>query len=267
MAGALERARLQMADACQRPGRDRGRKRGREDEPRGKRADRIAEVARAGNVAAHDAEPLGERAVDDVDPVHDAVALGNAPAARAVDADRVHLVEVGQRAILVGEIADRRDRRDMPVHGVDALEGDDLRRAGRQRLELRLEIGDVVVAEDAFLALPVADALDHRRVVLLVREDDAAGEQLDERRERRVVGDVGGGEEKGRLLAVEVGELGLELDMIVGRPRDIARAAGAGPDGVDRRVHGSDHLGMLTHAEIIVRAPHRTTLREPFAAK
>ena len=59
---------------------------------------------------------------------HDAVALGDAAAARAVKADRVHLVEIGQRAVLLGQIADRGDRRDVAVHRVDALEDDDLRR-------------------------------------------------------------------------------------------------------------------------------------------
>ena len=80
-----------------------------------------------GDVAAHDAEALGERAVDDVDPVHDAVALGQAAAARPVESDRVHLVEVGERAVLLREIADRADRRHQPVHGVDRFEGDYLR--------------------------------------------------------------------------------------------------------------------------------------------
>ena len=87
------------------------------------------QVAARGDVAAHDAEALGERAVDDVDAVHDAVALGDAAAARAVQADGVHLVEIGERAVFLGEIADRRDRRDVAVHRVDALERDDLRRA------------------------------------------------------------------------------------------------------------------------------------------
>ena len=42
-----------------------------------------------------------------VDPVGDLVALGNAAAARAVHADRMDLVEIGERVVLVGEVADR----------------------------------------------------------------------------------------------------------------------------------------------------------------
>ena len=53
----------------------------------------------------------------------------------------------------------------------------------------RFEVGEVVVAEDVLLAAAVADARDHRGVVLLVGEDHEAGQQLLQRDERRVVGD------------------------------------------------------------------------------
>ena len=120
----------------------------------------------------------------------DLVALGNAAAARAVHADRMDFVEVGQRVVLVGEVADRGDRRDVAVHRIDALERDQL---GRVRIlggEQLLEMLEIVVAEDALLAARIADAGDHRGVVELVREDDAAGQQLAERRQRRLVRDV-----------------------------------------------------------------------------
>src|SRR3990170_3103138 len=36
---------------------------------------------------------------------------------------------------------------------------------------------------------------------------------------------------------------------------DVASPAGPGADGVEGGMHGGEHLGMLTHAEIIVAAP------------
>ena len=84
----------------------------------------------AGDVAAHHPERLAQRALDDGDAAGDAVALGNAAAARAVHADRVDLVEIGERFIFVGEVADFGDRRDVAVHRIDALEGDQLGRVG-----------------------------------------------------------------------------------------------------------------------------------------
>ena len=84
---------------------------------------------------------------------------------------------------------------------------------------------DVVVTEDVLLAAAVADALDHRGVVLLVGEDHEARDQALQRRERRVIGDIGRGEEERCFLAVQIGKLGLELDMIMRGAGDVARAA------------------------------------------
>ena len=59
--------------------------------------------------------------------MRDTFSLGNAAAARAVHANRMHFVEIGQRVIFVGEVADRRDRRDVGFHRIDAFERDQLR--------------------------------------------------------------------------------------------------------------------------------------------
>ena len=104
--------------------------------------------ALARDVAAEAAERLGERAFEHVDAVHDAVALGDAAAARAVHADRVDLVDIGHGAVLLGEIADLLDRRDVAVHRIEALEGDQLRPLGTRGDQQLLEMRDVVVAED-----------------------------------------------------------------------------------------------------------------------
>ena len=145
----------------------------------------------------------------------------------------------------------------MAVHRIDALEDDQLGRFGRIVLEQRFQMLRVVMPPDALLAAAMADALDHRGVVLLIGKDHQAGDQLDERRERGVIGDIGRGEDERRLLAVQVGKLGLELDMIMGGAGDVAGAARAGADAIDRLVHGGAHFGVLAHAEIVVRAPHR----------
>ena len=129
-------------------------------------------------------------------------------------------------------------------------------RAGIERAELGLEVGQIVVLPDALGPAAVADAGDHGGVVLLVRQDDRAGQQLLQGGKRGVVGDIGRGEEQRRRLAVQVGELGLQLDVVVRGAGDIARAAGAGAGHIERRVHGSEHGGVLAHAQIVVGAPH-----------
>ena len=123
-------------------------------------------------------------------------------------------------------------------------------------LQLGFQVGQIVVAPDALLPAAVADAGDHGGVVLLVREDDAARQQLLQRRQGGVVGDVGRGEQQRRILAVQVRDLALQLDVVMGGAGDVARAARAGPGEVERRVHGGEHGRVLAHAEIVVRAPH-----------
>ena len=77
-----------------------------------------------------------------------AVALGHARAAGAVHADGMDLVEIGERAVAVGEVADLVDRRDVAVHRVDQFERHDLGRRRIGCLQQLLEMGEIVVAED-----------------------------------------------------------------------------------------------------------------------
>src|SRR4029079_4344660 len=111
-------------------------------------ADAVDDLGFRGDVTAHYAERLAEGPFDDVDPVRGLVACGEAAAARAVHADRVNLVDVGQRVVPVREVADRVDRRDVAVHRIDALEGDQLRNISALGGEQLFEVLDVVVAED-----------------------------------------------------------------------------------------------------------------------
>ncbi|PAV72687.1 hypothetical protein WR25_22134 [Diploscapter pachys] len=163
----------------------------------------VVKMKPGADIAAHHAERLAERALDDRQPVRDAFSLGNAAAARAVHADRMHFVEIGQRVIFVGEVADRGDRRDVGFHRIDALERDQLRHRrvfGRQQL---FEVREVVMAEDPLLAAGVANAGDHRGVVQFVRKDHAAGQDLGERRQRRLVRHIAAGEQQCAFLAVQ----------------------------------------------------------------
>src|ERR1700730_360074 len=90
-------------------------------------ADVIDKRRRAGDVAAHNAERLGQGALDHGWPVHDAVAFGDATAALPVKPDSMHLIEIGHRAIAIGYVTKFLDRSDIPVHRVDRLEAHELR--------------------------------------------------------------------------------------------------------------------------------------------
>ncbi len=253
---ALDARRLEVAHRRQRARDQHRRQRGREDEPRRVRADHVDDRLVGADIAAHHADRLAERAFDDRQPLGHTVALGNAAAARAVHADGMDFVEIGQRIVAVGEIANLGDRRDVAVHRIDALERDQLghRRVGAA--EQFLEMRDIIVAKDVLLAPRIADPRNHRGVVEFVREDHAARQHLGERRQRRLVRDIARREQQGAFLAVQIGQLGLEIDMVMRVAADIARAARAGADIVQRAFHRRDHIGVLAHREIIVRAPH-----------
>ena len=94
---------LQMPHRRRRPRRNRRGQRGGEDETGGIAAHRIHHLRAGRDIAAHHAIGLGQRAVDDVDPAHQPVALGHAAAARAVHAHGMNLVDIGQRAELLGQ--------------------------------------------------------------------------------------------------------------------------------------------------------------------
>ncbi len=128
-------------------------------------------------------------------------------------------------------------------------------RFGIGGLEQLLEMADVVVPPDLLLAAGLAHAFDHGIVVERVRQQQAIGQQLGDGRDAGLVRHIAGGENQRRRLAMQVGELALQLDQRMIGAGDIAGAAGAGAHAGGDIDHGADHLGVLGHAEIVVGAP------------
>ncbi len=122
-------------------------------------------------------------------------------------------------------------------------------------LEQLFEVADIVVPPDLLLAAGLAHALDHGIVVERVRQQQAVRQQLGDGRDAGLVRDIAGGEHQRGRLAVQVGELALQLDQRMVGAGDIAGAAGAGAHAGGDVDHGADHLGVLGHAEIVVGAP------------
>ena len=212
---------------------------------------------RAGDIAAHHAERLAERALDHRQPVHQALALGDAAAARAVEADRMDLVEIGHRAVLVGDVAELGDRRDVAVHRIDATRR---RPAWARRGSRSAQLAVEVVAGRCGAKTRRSARLWRMPSIIeawLPASDSTTqpGMLRGQRAERRPVGDVAGGEQQRRFLAVQVGELALEQHVVVVGAGDVAGAAGAGAAAVERLVHRLEHGRVLAHAEIVVGAP------------
>ena len=151
-----------------------------------------------------------------------AFALAQTSAARTIEADRVHFVDIGQCVVSFGKRDDFADRREVAVHRVEALEHDELGAVERFGGEQLFEMGDVVVAPQFLFAARALHALDHRIVVQGVGEDQAIGQKARDRRNRREIGYPARGEGERRLFAMQVGELGLELDDRIVRAGDVA---------------------------------------------
>ena len=152
-------------------------------------------------------------------------------------------------------------RRDVAVHRIEALAGDQLRPVGTRRDQELFQMRHVVVAEDLALAAGLAHAFDHRIVVQRVRQNEAVRNQLCDRRDAGLVRDVARGEQQRGLLAVQVGQFLFELHQRMMGAGDVAGAAGAGADSCGGLDHGADHLRMLAHAEIVVGTPDHDIAR------
>ena len=94
-----------------------------------------------------------------------------------------------------------------------------------------------------------------------IRQDQAVRDQLGQRRNAGLVRDVARGEQQRGVLAVQIGQFAFEFDQRVMGARDIAGAAGAGADPGRGLDHRADHLGVLAHAEIVVRTPDHDVAR------
>ena len=239
------------------PGRHHGGKRGGEDEARREAPDGVDDDGRRGDVPADDAEGLREGPLDHGQPIEHPVALGDAGTPRAVEPHRMDLVEVGEGVVPRRHVAQLSERRNVPVHGVHRLEADEGRTARADGGQMPLEIGRVVVAEDPLLRAAPADALDHRGVVLLVRQDHAAGQEAGQHADGGLVRGVAGREQERRGLLVQVRQLALEEHVGMRGAGDVAGPARPGADALEGLGHGLQHEGMLAHAEVVVGAPDR----------
>src|ERR1700732_91466 len=98
-------------------------------------AQEIDERRRPRDIAADRAKGLAEGTLNDGRAVHDAVALGNAAAARTVKPDRMHLIEISHRPETLGDVAQFADWRDVAVHRIHRLEAHELRPVGGHAVE------------------------------------------------------------------------------------------------------------------------------------
>ena len=238
---------LEVGDRGRSTGGNRWRQGRGKDETRRVRPDGVAHLGRGRDIATHHAVGLGKRPVDDIQPVHQAITLGNPCPTRAIHPDGVDLVDIGQRAEFIGNVANRLDRAEIAIHRVNRFKGDQLGCGGIIGGHKRAQVLHIVMAEDTLGPAIAADPFDHRRVVQLVGIDDQTGKQLGQRAERRVIGDIGTGEQQGGFLAVQVRQLFLKTFVVNRGARDIARPARPCTRRIKCFVHRGQNDRVLPH--------------------
>src|SRR3984893_5825207 len=117
---------LQEAYGGCRGGGERWRQSRGENEGGRERAYGIDDRRLGGDIGAKRSKSLGERPLNDVESIHDAVAFGDASATRTVETDRMHFVDVGHGVVTARKIGDLRDRGDVAMHRIETFEDDQL---------------------------------------------------------------------------------------------------------------------------------------------
>eukprot|EP00126_Sphaerothecum_destruens_P002551 Sdes_comp15981_c0_seq1m5138 len=252
----LNPAPLQMPHRGKRPRHNHRGQRGREYKPRRIAAYHIHHQLRGRYITPNHPKRLPQRPADDVHVMHHVHLLGDACAGGPVHADRVDFIEKCKGPVLFGQGADVADGGNGARHGVDGFKGDDFGGERIGRLQQRLEMAQIVVAEDALFRAAVADPLDHRCVVHLVRIKYTVGERARERAERRIVGHKAGRKHQRRRFLVQISQLLLKPLVKRSVPRNVARPARARSVHFECFLDGFHHFWMPTHPQIIVAAPN-----------
>ena len=173
----------------------------------------------------------------------------------------MNFVQIGQGAMLVRDVTDTRDRRDVTVHAVDAFESHDLGARGVDAGHQLIKMVNVVMAKDEPFCPGPADSLDHGVVVLRVGKNGAIGKDAPQGSQCRQIADPARCKDQGGFLAVQFGQFGLQGDVLAIRAGNIPRASRSCTREVNGIVHGRQNVGMLTHAKVVVAAPDGHRLR------
>ena len=171
---------------------------------------------------------------------------------RPQHAESVRLVDHEPGAEPVAERGDPGQGGELAGHRVDAV--DDDHRAGPllRPFQPRGERGEVVVPEPAHGAPAGRGPGVHAGVRVRVDQQHVAG--VADRRQQRHVGVDPGRREHGRLGAVVVGQLLLQLEVQPRRPVEHAAAGGAGAELPERGDGGLDHPRVAGQTQVVVAA-------------
>lgn len=164
----------------------------------------------------------------------------------------MRVVDHDHGPVAVGEVADLGERRDVSVHGEDAVGDDEAAPRPGGFLELLLQVGHVAVGVAVALRLGQADAVDDRGVVEGVGDHRVL--RAEQGLEDSAVGVEAGGVEDRVLLAEEGREPLLQLLVDLLGAADEAHGRQAVAPAVQGLVCRGDDLGVVGEPQVVVGA-------------
>ena len=167
----------------------------------------------------------------------------------------MNLIEIGHGIILIGHVAKIRDWRNVAIHRIDAFKHDKLRARRIKIGKLALEITRIIMFENELFAAGMAYALDHGGMVAFIRDNHAIRHASSKRAKARPIRHIARGKEQRRFLAVKRSKFALKQHMLMRCAGNIARTTCTRTRRINGAMHGFQHFRVLTHAQIIIRAP------------
>ena len=184
----------------------------------------------------------------DVDGVFQPEMLHDAAPRLPEEEHRVRFVDHQARAVLLTHVDDGGEIHHVAVHGVHALHHHEL--LARAALQLLVQVGHVVVAEETRRGLREDDSVYDARVRVLVADHPVSGPH--ETRDHAEVRAEPGGEEQDGLRMLELREARGQLLVKVEHAGEDRRAARAQSVFPERGLRRGDHLGAVGQAAIVV---------------
>ena len=127
--------------------------------------------AAAGETAARATERFAQRAGNDVDPSHHAAIFVRAAPGLAQKSGGMRIIDHGEGIVFFGQVADAGEVGDRAIHREKAVGRDQAEARAVASLQLRFEIGHVVVFVTKALRFAEPDAVDDAGVIEFIADD------------------------------------------------------------------------------------------------
>ena len=174
-----------------------------------KRTDEITDGFRTCNVTPNTTKRFAQGTLNNIDSMRQAFTFADATAMRTIHANRMNFIKISQGSMLFTNVQNFCHGSNIPIHRVNALESHQLRTVPTSG-QFAIKIFHIIVCPDHFISFRVANALNHRGMVLTVRQDHNIRNFSTESSKGGPVRYISRSEQKRCILAVQISQLTLK---------------------------------------------------------